>query len=337
MKKKQTVTAVDIAMACGVSQATVSYVINEKPGKKISAKTRALVLETAAQLGYVPSATARSMRTNQAMSIGIVSGRNNINIGFNHALRGIKAALDRDGYTITLLNGDEGEPEENEYLRYYFSGRIDGILFLFFDVPDSTTQLLAQRQIPYLMVSENGVWGEGMEPQRAFDQAILQCAQYCREKNFRSIRFISLKYGDTLYSYKYNLLASALKEVFPEACLERVIMQAQDLTNEDILIRLENYLASNSFELAVTGNQRMGWLMQSSILKADFSLPQQVKHISLSSSHVFHLVYPTVTSVDIPLTEIGEYAAVQLVRLLRGEAIETQEFQCTLKLGLSTE
>lgn len=326
----------DIAKACGVSQATVSYVINEKPGKKISEKTRALVLEAAARLGYVPSATARSMRTSRAMSIGIVSGRNNINIGFNHALKGIKGCLDAAGYSITLLNGDEGEPEENEYLRYYFSGRIDGILFLFFDLPESTVQLLLDRQIPHLMVSENGVWGGGIEPQQAFEQAIRQCAGFCREMDFRAIRFFSLKYGDTLYSYKYDLFAAALAELFPAASLRRIIIQAQELSNEELMERMGGYLDTDSFDLAVTPNQRLGWLMQSCILGKRFALPQAVKHICLASSHVFHLAYPTVTSIDIPLTEIGAFAARQLVRLLRGEEAEAQAFACTLKKGMST-
>ena len=45
--RKKSVTAKDMANACGISQATVSYVINNKEGKKISEATRKMVFETA--------------------------------------------------------------------------------------------------------------------------------------------------------------------------------------------------------------------------------------------------------------------------------------------------
>lgn len=56
------VTARDVARAAGVSQATVSYVINDNPTQKISPETRARVLEAVERLGYTPSAAARALR-----------------------------------------------------------------------------------------------------------------------------------------------------------------------------------------------------------------------------------------------------------------------------------
>lgn len=337
MRRKQAVTAKDIANACGISQATVSYVINNKAGKRVSEKTRQLVLETAKRLNYIPNSTARSMRTNRAMSIGIVSGRNNISIGFNHVLRGIKQYLDETGYTITLLNADDFDPEALEYIRYYQSGRIDAILFLFYDIPDATLELLSERQIPYITVNENGVWGDGMERKKAFDQVITECADFCRKRDYRRIRFFSLQYGERLYSNKFNLFSGALVECFPEAELKRVVIQSRDLTNEELILRLDDCIRGEEFDLAVTANQRLGWLMQGSILKNHFVLPQSIKHICLASSHIFNLVYPTITSIDIPLTEMGRFAAEQIVRILGGEAPEEREFSCTLREGMSTE
>lgn len=56
-------TSTDVARLAGVSQATVSYVLNAKSGQKIKDETRAKVLAAAEELGYVPSASARSLRT----------------------------------------------------------------------------------------------------------------------------------------------------------------------------------------------------------------------------------------------------------------------------------
>lgn len=54
------VTSTDVAREAGVSRATVSYVLNDRPG--IPAETRRRVLAAADALGYVPSGAARALR-----------------------------------------------------------------------------------------------------------------------------------------------------------------------------------------------------------------------------------------------------------------------------------
>jgi DNA-binding LacI/PurR family transcriptional regulator len=61
-EKRRRVTSADVAREAGVSRATVSYVLNNVQNKSISAATRALVLDTARQLGHVPHASARALR-----------------------------------------------------------------------------------------------------------------------------------------------------------------------------------------------------------------------------------------------------------------------------------
>ena len=72
---KKNVTAKDIAKLCGVSQATVSYVINNRQNQKISEETRRKVLDAVETLHYYPNASAKSMRTKNCTSIGIEIGR----------------------------------------------------------------------------------------------------------------------------------------------------------------------------------------------------------------------------------------------------------------------
>lgn len=57
------VTSADVAKASGVSRATVSYVLNRTPGQTIPEETRNRVLDAARRLDYVPSASARALRS----------------------------------------------------------------------------------------------------------------------------------------------------------------------------------------------------------------------------------------------------------------------------------
>lgn len=56
-------TSADVARESGVSRATVSYVLNRKPGQSIPEETRQRVLAAARKLDYVPSASARALRS----------------------------------------------------------------------------------------------------------------------------------------------------------------------------------------------------------------------------------------------------------------------------------
>ena len=60
------VTSADVARESGVSRTTVSYVLNGTEGTSISEATRRRVLETAARLGYAPSAAARALRSGRS-------------------------------------------------------------------------------------------------------------------------------------------------------------------------------------------------------------------------------------------------------------------------------
>lgn len=334
--RKKNVTAKDIANACGISQATVSYVINNKEGKKISDATRQLVLETARQLNYVPNSTARSMRTNRSMSIGIVSGRNNLSLGFSHVLRGVKEYLDSAGYSITLLNDDSGDIDQHEYVRYYRSSRIDGILFLFYEMEDSTMKMLEEEHIPFFLADESGVWHSAEQHHTLLEDGISQAVELCRQKQLQRIRFFSLQYGEALFSKKWNLFSSALAKGYPEAELKRFIFQTVDIPVPELCDNFYNALCSEEFDVAITPNPRIGWLVQSAILQKQFSIPMPIRHICIAASSMFQLIYPTITSLDMPLEEMGCYAAKQLVRVLSGLAIEEHVFSCFLKEGIST-
>lgn len=60
------VTSTDVARASGVSRTTVSYVLNETPGVTISEATRRRVIDAATELGYAPSAAARTLRAGRS-------------------------------------------------------------------------------------------------------------------------------------------------------------------------------------------------------------------------------------------------------------------------------
>lgn len=336
MKKKRTVTAKDIANACHVSQATVSYVINNTAGKRVSEEKRQEILETAHRLNYFPNASARSIRQQDCTSVGLLPGNNYGNSGFGDALNGIKKHLDSVGYTLTLLS-DNRDPENTEILRCYYSHIICGVIFLAFDNQAIETKVLEENHIPYVVISENGVICQGMRPKRAFENVIYDCIRFCREQQLRRIRYFTRSINGRLPHNKYDLIMQALDELYPECDFERIVCATTtDGPDSEITIPINDYLSGHDFDIALTPNQRFGLLTQKCILQKDFMIPQKIKHICLASSPFLLNVYPQISSLHIPLFDMGYYAAELMISVVKDLPHQEKDFECLLLHGDTT-
>ncbi len=67
------VTMTDVARRAGVSQPTVSFVLNDRRDVAVAEATRRRVLEAAAELDFVPNRAAQMLRSNRSFTIGVVT------------------------------------------------------------------------------------------------------------------------------------------------------------------------------------------------------------------------------------------------------------------------
>ena len=64
----------DVARVAGVSQTTVSFVINDTPSANIPEETRDRVWAAVKELNYRPNAMARGLSSQRSHTIGFISG-----------------------------------------------------------------------------------------------------------------------------------------------------------------------------------------------------------------------------------------------------------------------
>lgn len=94
----------DIAAECGVSTATVSYVLNDVPNQSISAETKKRILHIANMVGYVSSASARALATGRTNNFGVYSP-NLANSTHKHKLLlALTRATEEVGCNLVLLS-----------------------------------------------------------------------------------------------------------------------------------------------------------------------------------------------------------------------------------------
>lgn len=96
------ITLGQIAQECGVSNATVSRILNRKPGFSVSEELRQKVLETAKRLGYQPNRFARSLITGKSDIISFVGGHGMGYQLYGSILYGIRRDLERSKYSLLI-------------------------------------------------------------------------------------------------------------------------------------------------------------------------------------------------------------------------------------------
>ena len=115
----------DVAAEAGVSVATVSRVLNDHPS--VSPAARARVLAAVETLGYRPNAVARSLRTDQTRTLGLVIS-DVLNPYFTELARSVEEEARALGYSVIIGNADERPELQDHHVRTLLDRRIDGLL-----------------------------------------------------------------------------------------------------------------------------------------------------------------------------------------------------------------
>jgi LacI family fructose operon transcriptional repressor len=115
----------DVAESAGVSIATVSRVLSDKP--HVRTKVREHVLAVVKELNYRPNRVARSLRAQKSNVIGLIVSDIQ-NPFFTLISRAVEDAAYEQGMSIYLCNTDEDPAKEAIYLKLMRDERVSGII-----------------------------------------------------------------------------------------------------------------------------------------------------------------------------------------------------------------
>jgi len=142
-------TISDVAKRAGVSAMTVSRVVNGTG--HTSAATRARVEAAIDELGYVPNALARQLRSKRTKTIALLVSDIS-NPYFTTIARGVEDFFVAHGYSVMYCNTDEDETEEEQYLLMLIERQVDGVLLVPARSSGESFRLLASHRTPVVVI-----------------------------------------------------------------------------------------------------------------------------------------------------------------------------------------
>ncbi|WP_454041526.1 LacI family DNA-binding transcriptional regulator [Cellulosimicrobium sp. Marseille-Q8652] len=109
-------TLSEVARAAGVSLATASRAINGSANRTVGAELRERVLATAARMGYSPDPSAQAMARGRTTTVGLVV-HDIADPYFSSLAAGVTDAADREGLLVTLTSTQHSSARELAFVE----------------------------------------------------------------------------------------------------------------------------------------------------------------------------------------------------------------------------
>jgi len=307
------VTLKDIAERAGVTSATVSMVINNKPN--ISEATRKKVMKIAAELNYYPNVIARGLATRKSNSIGVIVP--NLASSFVvRILQGIKSTNRDIKYTVQLFDTiGQNENESQLFQRLARERRIDGVVLIGTTESDEQLQVFRDESVPCILVARYIDFLDSVSVDNR--QGSRDATDYLISKGHQRIacviaRMDNLPTEDRLEGYKMSLGKHGI--AFDESLVFEV--PTDDMScGIDVFSGIQRAGASAVFVPA-------GDMVAIGIIKqaknAGFSVPEQLAVVGFDDLPAAEVIEPMLTTVRQPKLEMGDHAINMIVDKIEG-------------------
>jgi DNA-binding LacI/PurR family transcriptional regulator len=153
-------TIKDIAEKAGVGLGTVSRVLNNSP--RVSDETREKVMQTIAEMNYVPSSAARGLSLGKTLNIAVMAPFFTRS-AFVERLQGIESITARHKYDLVVYNAETVEKRDWYYEIVPDPRRVDGVIIISLPPRNKDFPRLAKGSVPVVLLDVNGPAYDGLD------------------------------------------------------------------------------------------------------------------------------------------------------------------------------
>lgn len=316
--RKSKVSSADVARLSGVSRTTVSFVLNETPGKSIPEETRARVLEAAKSLKYSPDAEAVSVAKRTRSTVGLVVNHSDSIYSDAYILRlieGMAPVFNKRRSALVLVPVRQ---RMTDYAQIVHEHGLDGVLITNARADDNGIRSLEGSSLPCVVIGTV----EGLHTcQIDIDNeaAAFRVCDYLLSLGHRRVAFIahaSLDYfaaSARLAGYRRALREHGIAE-------DESLVRVADFTEVSGYSTMRAMLeAGPSPDAVFAGNDAIAYGAIQVILDKGLRIPDDVSIAGFDDDFPSRFLQPSLTSMALPAASLGEKAATTVLDLLEGK------------------
>lgn len=326
-------TLKDIAEYCNVSTATVSMIINGK-AERISQATIEKVHTAIDTLGYTPNIAARSMVTKQSKTIGLTVPDVS-DYFFSELAKGVGDEADRNGYDLLLCNTNMELAKEQEYIQVFQGRSVDGAIFTPLNSCEDNSMFASLQAKRYPFVTIERYLSDLQVPGVKMNnfQGAYELAHSMTENGHRKIAFIT---GPMVTKSAQQRLAgyeAALRQMNIEVD-QRYILTGDFSYESGRQAALEFYGREEHEQVTavLASNNRMALGFYEIAEAHGVRIPEELSIAGVGGTRFHPVLRPKITTIDMPIYELGKSAAELLFSIIEGRKIERRQVSFDLRI-----
>jgi LacI family transcriptional regulator len=310
-------TQYDVAQRAGVSQATVSHILNNSHAISIPEETRQRVQSAMAEIGYIPDRAARSLRTSKSYTLAAIIP-DITNPFYPTFVRGIQDITKGNEYDLVIYNTDGVLKEEQHSLTSVKQNRVDGLIVVPFHLTEEellganipVVQLIQKPTEPLLLDSIfiDNVAAARMVVAHLIERGHTRIGMIAGEENTPPRQKRILGYQQAIAQHHLPL--------------DEILIRGGDFTEMGGYETMQELLKLTPPVTAVfAANDLMAMGALCAIREAGLRVPQDIAVAGLDDIPAAHLVEPPLTTITQFQQDIGRRAAEMLFERLNGSEI----------------
>lgn len=284
----------------------------------VSAETRKRVLKAAEELDYHPNLIASNFVRGISGNIGVIIPHiPNVHIFsvyyFSELLSGIGEALEEKGYDLMLFFHPIQEEGENDYSRYFKSGKVDGCILLGTRRNDWGLLRLQESGARFCLVN-NYIEGSGISYIDVNNTlGSYQAVRHLIDLGHRRIVFLNGPEAFTNSIDRLNGYRKALEE--HDIPFREEFVLYGNYGKKSGYMAAEPILKMDGKPTAVfAGNDRMAAGVIQGLRDQGISVPGDLAVIGYDDSDTARIIDPPLTTVRIPFFELGRRTVHEFVK-----------------------
>lgn len=300
-------TIKDVSDFAGVSQATVSRVINGT--SRVSHEKKLKVEQAIQALGYKPNSIAQALASSRTGSIGVIVPELGAAF-YSQVLKSIEERLRQLGYHLVVTAGSNSEQEQRESVEFLLSRRVDALILHTQQLADDYLIGLQEQGVDLVLINR-------FVPELASSCIDIDnelggklATEHLIEMGHRQIACITGPLHKSDARGRLQGYRKALEEAGIE--FDESLVIESGFTEETGAIAMKKLLKRpHPFTAVFACNDHMAFGAFEVLHDAGFTIPQQISLVGFDDVLFARYLTPALTTVNFPI-EMMSFAAVEL-------------------------
>ncbi len=317
--KKKSYTMKDIARIAGVTQPTVSHVINGTAS--ISKEVCERVNQVIRELNYRPNALAKGLKTNKTNIVGLMVP--DVGNGYYAMVaRNVESMLVKLGYAVFLVCTEYDQAMEESYLDNLLQYNVEGIIIAYQLTNRVPVDKLIRMNKPFVTLDDE-LWTHPESSVRInhFDGGY-EATCYLLKNGRRKVAFVSEPLVQEAIKNRLAGYEKAHEDMGIPVDKKRIITAENVYDKFKMGYELGRSIAKKDLDGIFAASDVIAFGVMRALSEAGKKVPEDIALIGYDDVPMAKVATPALSTVAQPVSKMAEIGVLKLVALMQDEPEE---------------